>query len=120
MVSDQEVLTDDTASGFHQGLWLGAEGSPEAEPSASSGTSGETGLEKFRDLPVSFKVQIGQTTTTLKQWLDVGIGSRISLDESWRQPVHLFINDRRVGRGVIVLVGNRFGVRITEWGAGQD
>ena len=78
----------------------------------------ERGLENFHELSVTFKVQIGQTRRSLKEWLDVGVGSRISLEESWRQPVHLYINNHRVGSGTIVLVGNRFGVRVTEWGNG--
>lgn len=91
-----------------------AEDEPEVAPERDVARQRE--LQKFHELPVTFKVQIGQTKRTLKEWLEIGVGSRISLEESWREPVHLFINDRRVGRGVIVLVGNRFGVRVTEWG----
>ena len=91
-----------------------AEDEPEVAPERDVARQRE--LQKFHELPVTFKVQIGQTQRTLKEWLEIGLGSRISLEESWREPVHLFINDRRVGSGVIVLVGNRFGVRVTEWG----
>ncbi len=110
-----------TGSGLPEKIWVnGEEATAEPGRSPSLTLSGERGLEKFRELPVTFKVQIGHTKSTLKQWLEIGIGSRISLEESWRHPVHLFINDRRVGSGTIVLVGNRFGVRVTEWGGEQE
>ncbi len=92
-----------------------------AIPSESlPGGGGRGGLNRFQGFPVTLKVQVGHTETTLKEWLEVGIGSRISLQESWRRPVHLFINNRLIGSGTIVLVGNRFGVRVTEWGHPQD
>jgi flagellar motor switch protein FliN/FliY len=81
--------------------------------------TGEDPIRRFQEFPVTLKVEIGRTRRSLKDWLEIGVGSRISLEESWRQPVHVLINGRPVGRGIIVLVGNRFGVRITEWGVNK-
>lgn len=73
-------------------------------------------LRRFLDFPVTVAVRIGHAQVSVKDWLAVGVGSRVSLAESWRQPVSILINGHLVGRGWIVLVGNRFGIRVSQWG----
>lgn len=75
-------------------------------------------LRRFLEFPVTVAVRIGHAQVSVKDWVTIGVGSRVSLAENWRQPVSILINGHPVGRGAIVLVGNRFGIRVSEWGEG--
>ncbi|CAB1127944.1 Flagellar motor switch protein FliM [Candidatus Hydrogenisulfobacillus filiaventi] len=73
-------------------------------------------LARIADLDVTLSVLLGHRVFTLRELLGWGIGTRITLEEGWREPVYLAVNGRLVGRGRVVLVGNRFGVRVERWG----
>jgi len=52
----------------------------------------------------------------VRQVLSLGPGSVIELQRAAGEPVEVFANGRCIGRGEIVVVGDQFGVRITELG----
>ncbi len=87
-----------------------------AGPPASPRLADSPELRKIADLSVTFESLIGSTRMTLKEVLGLGIGSRIVLNERWSEPTPLRLNRKPVGKAQVVLVGNRFGVRIVEWG----
>lgn len=76
-------------------------------------------VQRITDLSVTFTVVVGQTSQPMQRWLELGIGSRIVLNQKWQQPVTLRLNGMAVGTGRVVLVGNRFGVKVTRWGSHQ-
>ena len=76
-------------------------------------------VQRITDLSVTFTVVVGQTSQPMQRWLELGIGSRIVLNQKWQQPVTLRLNGMAVGTGRVVLVGNRFGVKVTRWGNQQ-
>jgi flagellar motor switch protein FliN/FliY len=52
----------------------------------------------------------------IRQVMDLGPGSVIELEHSAAEPVEIYANGRCIGRGEIVVVGEQFGVRVTELG----
>lgn len=59
-------------------------------------------------------VELGRTHLTVRQVLDLQKGSVIELERIAGEPVDVYVNDRLIARGDVVVVDDRFGIRITE------
>ena len=71
-------------------------------------------LEAVFDVPVRVSVVLGRTKMPVSQLLKLDTGTVIELDRQVGEAVEIFINDRLVARGEIVLVEDRLGVTMTE------
>jgi flagellar motor switch protein FliN/FliY len=71
-------------------------------------------LKKFLDLPLIIEVVVGSTTLTLGEVLNLGPGSVVELDNLVEEPVDIKVNGKLVAKGEIVVVEERFGVKITD------
>ncbi len=71
-------------------------------------------LEAVFDVPVRVSVVLGRTKMPVSQLLKLDAGTIIELDRQVGEAVEIFINDRLVARGEIVLVESRLGVTMTE------
>jgi flagellar motor switch protein FliN/FliY len=72
------------------------------------------GLEFVMDVPVELTVEIGRRTMRIGEILRLGTGSVLELDKAAGEPLDIFVNDRPIARGEAVVVGDRYGVRLTE------
>jgi len=71
-------------------------------------------LEAVFDVPVRISVVLGRARIPVASLLKMDIGSVVELDRQVGEAVEIFINERLVARGEIVLVENRLGVTMTE------
>lgn len=71
-------------------------------------------LEAVFDVPVRISVVLGRTKMPVASLLKLDTGTVIELDRQVGEAVEIFINDRLVARGEIVLVEDRLGVTMTE------
>jgi len=71
-------------------------------------------LKKFLDLPLLIEVVVGSTTLTLGEILNLGPGSVVELDNLVEEPVDIKVNGKLVAKGEIVVVEEKFGVKITD------
>lgn len=71
-------------------------------------------LEAVFDVPVRVSVVLGRTKMPVSTLLKLDTGTVIELDRQVGEAVEIFINDRLVARGEIVLVEDRLGVTMTE------
>lgn len=71
-------------------------------------------LEAVYDIPVKLSVVLGKTTMQVNQLLKLGRGAVIELDRKVGEPIDIYVNDRLVARGEIVVVEDRIGVTMTE------
>jgi flagellar motor switch protein FliN/FliY len=71
-------------------------------------------LEAVFDVPVRVSVVLGRTKMPVASLLKIDTGTVIELDRQVGEAVEIFVNDRLVARGEIVLVENRLGVTMTE------
>ena len=71
-------------------------------------------LEAVFDVPVRISVVLGRTRIPVASLLKMDIGTVVELDRQVGEAVEIFINDRLVARGEIVLVESRLGVTMTE------
>ena len=68
----------------------------------------------LQDVDVKLTVEIGSTTLTLRELLALGEASVIELDREANELLDVFVNGTLIGRGEVVTVGEKFGVRMTE------
>jgi flagellar motor switch protein FliN len=71
-------------------------------------------LEAVQDIPVQISVVLGKTTMQVHQLLKLGRGAVIELNKKVGEPVDIYINNRLVARGEVVVVEDRVGVTMTE------
>jgi flagellar motor switch protein FliN len=71
-------------------------------------------IELLMDVSLRVTVELGRTRMQLAQILELQHGSVIELDRLAGDPVDIFVNDCMVARGEVVVVDDKFGVRITE------
>ncbi|MFD1787449.1 flagellar motor switch protein FliN [Sphingomonas floccifaciens] len=68
----------------------------------------------LQDVDVKLTVEIGSTSLTLRELLALGEASVIELDRHANELLDVFVNGTLIGRGEVVTVGEKFGVRMTE------
>lgn len=86
-----------------------------AEESNGKGKpSHPSNIDLLMDVSLRVSVELGRTRMQLAQILELQHGSVIELDRLAGDPVDVFVNDRMVARGEVVIVDDKFGVRITE------
>lgn len=71
-------------------------------------------LEAVFDVPVRISVVLGRTRMPVASLLKMDIGTVVELDRQVGEAIEIYVNDRLVARGEIVLVENRLGVTMTE------
>ena len=71
-------------------------------------------LDMFLDVPVSVTVQLGSCQLSMREVLQLNPGSVVQLDKLADAPVEVLLNDKLVARGEVVVVENKFGIKITE------
>ena len=66
------------------------------------------------DVPVSLSIELGSCQLPMKEVLQLNVGSVVQLDKSADAPVELSVNGKLIARGEVVIIEDRFGVKITE------
>lgn len=82
-----------------------------AEPAASR-TAND--LEAVFDVNVNVSAILGKSTMEVSQLLKLGRGSVVELDRKIGEAIDIYVNDRLVARGEVVLVEDRLGITMTE------
>lgn len=116
-----EVMDDDAmakameADGGGDGLAL--EEMERKDPLSEVPTSpegGEAGLEAIYDIPVTVAAVLGTSKMHIHQLLKLGRGAVVELDRKVGEAIDIYVNDRLVARGEIVIVEDKLGVTMTE------
>lgn len=71
-------------------------------------------LDAVSDIPVQVSVVLGKTTMQVNQLLKLGRGAVVELDKKVGEPIDIYVNNRLVARGEVVVVEDRIGVTMTE------
>jgi flagellar motor switch protein FliN/FliY len=81
---------------------------------ASSGARADAGMSFLGDVEVRVRVELGQTKMNVQDVLKLGSGAIVGLNSLIGDPVNVFVNDRLVARGEVLVVRDNIAVRITE------
>jgi flagellar motor switch protein FliN/FliY len=71
-------------------------------------------MDMLMDVSMQVTVELGRTQMTVRQVLDLQHGSVVELDRLAGEAVDIYVNDHMIARGEVVVVDDKFGVRITE------
>jgi flagellar motor switch protein FliN/FliY len=106
-MTDESEPTGSTAAVSRAGF-------EEMTPTAPAQTGDPSNLDLILDVTVPVTVCIGSVRKTISEILSLAPGQVIELDRAAGDPVDLFVNDRLVARGEVVVVGDHYGFRVTE------
>jgi flagellar motor switch protein FliN len=88
---------------------------PDADPGETSGPRGARDLEAVYDIPVTVSAVLGRATMQVSQLLKLGRGAVVELDRKLGEAIDIYVNNRLVARGEVVMVDDtRLGVTMTE------
>ena len=77
-------------------------------------SKGAADLEQLFDVPVTVSAVLGRTRMPVGDLLKLGPGSVLDLDRSVGEAIDIYVNNRLVARGEVVLVEDKLGVTMTE------
>ncbi len=94
----------------------GAEGKgPGPERDKSPGIAKEvSNLDFILDIPLEISVELGRTRLLISELLQLGQGSVIELNKLSGEPLEIFVNQRLIARGEVVVVNEKFGIKMTD------
>jgi flagellar motor switch protein FliN len=75
--------------------------------------AGEAPFGMLLDLTLPVSIELGRTTMSVQDILQLGRGSVVQLDRLAGEPIDIFVGDRRFAEGEVVVLGENFGVRVT-------
>lgn len=71
-------------------------------------------LDFILDIPLKVTVELGRTKVYVKELLQLGQGSVVELDKLAGEPLEILINEKLVAKGEVVVVNEKFGIRLTD------
>lgn len=85
-----------------------------AAASGSAPADGPTSLEAIYDVPVKVQAVLGRSRIAIGALMQLKAGAVIELDRRVGEPVDIFVNNRLIARGEVVMIDNSLGVTLTE------
>ncbi|MBM4233499.1 MAG: flagellar motor switch protein FliN [Gammaproteobacteria bacterium] len=80
------------------------------DPSTESGVQ----LDLIQNVAVNISVEVGRSSLRIRDLLRLGQGSVIELDRVAGEPLDVCVNNTVIARGEVVLVNERYGIRLTQ------
>lgn len=118
---DQDAMSDDWAAALAE--QDDAEAGIDAQPTeldeltddgllASAG--GDANIDMILDIPVTIAMEIGRTKISIRNLLQLNQGSVVELDRLAGEPMDVLVNGTLVAHGEVVVVNEKFGIRLTD------
>ena len=86
----------------------------ELEDNGLQGEGPAADLDSILDISVSLSVEIGQTDLSIRNLLQLNQGSVVELDRLAGEPLDVLVNGTLVAHGEVVVVNEKFGIRLTD------
>jgi flagellar motor switch protein FliN len=74
----------------------------------------EVNLDVILDVPVTLSMEVGRTRIPIRNLLQLNQGSVVELDRAAGEPLDVFVNGTLVAHGEVVVVNEKFGIRLTD------
>ena len=78
------------------------------------GANRDVNLEVILDVPVTLSMEVGRTRIPIRNLLQLNQGSVVELERAAGEPLDVFVNGTLVAHGEVVVVNERFGIRLTD------
>ncbi len=83
-------------------------------PDGAAAAGGDVSLDLILDVGVTIALEVGRTRITVRDLLQLTQGSILELDRLAGEPLDVLVNGVRVARGEVVVVNEKFGIRLIE------
>ena len=74
----------------------------------------DVNLDVILDVPVTLSMEVGRTRIPIRNLLQLNQGSVVELDRAAGEPLDVFVNGTLVAHGQVVVVNEKFGIRLTD------
>lgn len=81
---------------------------------AAAANGNEVNLEVLLDVPVTLAMEVGRTRLSIRNLLQLNQGSVVELDRTAGEPLDVFVNGTLVAHGEVVVINEKFGIRLTD------
>lgn len=112
-----ETAADEWAAAIEQpDSDLGAEAAEFEQLKAETGLNpgGDVKLDAILDVPVTIAMEIGRSRINIRNLLQLNQGSVVELDRLAGEPMDVLVNGTLVAQGEVVVVNEKFGIRLTD------
>jgi len=118
MEKEEQVKTTAEASGKKEEMTektVSANRNPTPPETPEKGGKGKANnLDFLLDVPLEVTVELGRTRMIISDLLQLGQGSVIELTKLAGEPMEILVNQKLIARGEVVVVNEKFGVRLTD------
>ncbi len=106
----------DTDAGDDQADAVAAESAQFQKLESDAATAGnvDVNLESLLDVPVTISMEIGRTRINIRNLLQLNQGSVVELDRLAGEPMDVLVNGTLIAQGEVVVVNEKFGIRLTD------
>lgn len=80
----------------------------------TNAVNGRPDLDVILDIPVTISMEVGRTSITIRNLLQLNQGSVIELDRLAGEPLDVLVNGTLIAHGEVVVVNEKFGIRMTD------
>jgi len=91
-----------------------AGGAPAGVPAHKPGAGPVQSLDFILDIPLKVTVELGRAKMAIRDILQLAQGSVVELSKFAGEPLEVLINDKLIARGEVVVVNEKFGIRLTD------
>jgi flagellar motor switch protein FliN/FliY len=117
---DQDSMADDWAAAMaeqadvDEAMAASAVSFDELKNEVLKQPAGSPDLDVILDIPVSISMEVGRTSITIRNLLQLNQGSVIELDRLAGEPLDVLVNGTLIAHGEVVVVNEKFGIRMTD------
>jgi flagellar motor switch protein FliN/FliY len=79
-----------------------------------AGAGGEVNLDVILDVPVTLSMEVGRARISIRNLMQLNQGSVVELDRESGDSLDVFVNGTLVAHGEVVVVNDKFGIRLTD------
>jgi flagellar motor switch protein FliN/FliY len=85
-----------------------------ASVSGESPSNGKCDLDMILDIPLNVTVELGKVKMPVNELLQLGQGSIIELSKQVGEPLDIYVNNKLVAKGEVVILDEKFGIRVAD------
>jgi flagellar motor switch protein FliN len=83
-------------------------------PNSAGGAGHEVNLNMILDVAVTLALEVGRARMSVRELLQLAPGAIVELDRTAGEPLDVLVNGVRIARGEVVVVNDKFGIRLTD------
>jgi flagellar motor switch protein FliN/FliY len=117
--AEQQVSEDDWAAAMNEQAAPAASAAQPAQifeqfADGTAAAGAPRGFDMIMDIPVALTVELGRTKISIRNLLQLAHGSVVELDGLAGEPMDVLINGTLIAQGEVVVVNDKFGIRLTD------